>query len=114
MLATARIFPSPENQTVTNPPALSWYAVGSTPNGSKLVLTGDESQSAPALTITHSGEGVVVAWPAAFADFVLQENSDLTSTNWVDVTNSVNFVGGENQVNISSLGGNNFYRLRPK
>lgn len=114
MFATARIFPSPDNRTVTNPPALSWYAVGSTPNGSKLIVTGNESQPAPALTITQAGDGVVISWPAAFTGFVLQENSELASTNWADVTNSVSTVGGQNQVNISSFGGNNFYRLRPK
>jgi len=112
MLATATIYPSAANQSTTASPASSWYAIGSTPNGSKLVLTGDVSQPAPALNITQSDGGVVISWPAAFTGFVLQENNDFTSTNWADVTNSVNVVGGENQVFISSPAGNNFYRLR--
>ncbi len=112
MLAKATILPSPDNQTTTNSSLSTWYAVGSGPNGSMLVLTGDVSQPAPALTIAHSGGGVIVSWPAAFTGYVLQENSDLSSTNWVDVTNSVNVVGGENQVLISSPADNNFYRLK--
>ncbi len=110
--AAATIYPSPANQTATNPPASNWYAVGSAPNGSKLVMTGDASQPAPALTIRHSGGGMIVSWPAEFTGYVLQENGDFSSTNWVDVTNAVNTVGGQNQVNIPSPGGNNFYRLR--
>ena len=114
--AAATLYPSPENQTSTNALAStstsSWYAVGSTPDGNKLVLTGDSSQPAPALSITHSEAGVVVSWSAAFKGFLLQANSDLNSTNWVDVTNSVNVTGEENQVFISSPVNNNYYRLR--
>lgn len=106
------IRPSPEHQTSTNPPSEDWYAVVTAPNGNRLVVTSNVSQPTPALTITPSGSGVVVSWPAEFTGFVLQETSDLTTTNWVGVTNSVNVVGGENQVLISSPAGNNFYRLR--
>jgi len=110
--ATATIRPSPEKRTATNSPATNWYAVGSAPDGSKLVMTADDSQPAPVLSITHSGGGMVVSWPAAFTGFVLQENSDLSTTNWVDVTDPVNKVGEQNQVLISSPADNNFYRLK--
>jgi hypothetical protein len=94
--------------------ASGWYSAVSAADGSKLVLTGGSSQSAPILSITPSGSGVVVSWPAEFTSFVLQENRDLASTNWVDATNAVNTVGEEKQVNIPSPSANNFYRLRPK
>jgi len=42
---------------------------------------------------------------------VLQQNSDLGTTNWVNVTNAANFVGGQNQVLIPPLAGNGFFRL---
>jgi len=90
----------------------NWYSVVSAPNGSKLVLTGGSSQSAPALSIIHSGNGVIISWPSSFPNFSLQQNIDLTTTNWIDVTNSVNAVGEENQVIISPAVDNNFYRLK--
>ena len=111
-IAAATIYPSPENQSATNSPVSNWYAVGSAPDGSKLVMTGGTSQPAPALTIRNSGGGVVISWPAAFKGFVLQGNSDLSSANWVDVTDPVNKVGEENQVLVSSPADNNFYRLK--
>lgn len=111
-VAEATIHPSPANQTATNPPASNWYAVGSASDGSKLVINEDPSQPAPVLSITHSDGGVVISWPAEFTGYVLQENTDFSSTNWVDVTDPVKKVGEENQVLISSPASNNFYRLR--
>lgn len=65
----------------------------------------------PVLTIAVSGNDVLVSWSITYADFALQRNDDLTTTNWIDVTNSVNVVGGENQVLISAPAGDDFYRL---
>jgi hypothetical protein len=112
--AKATLYPSLENQTSTNPLPSHWYAIGSAPDGSKLVMTGDSSQPAPVLSIGHSGNEVIVSWPANFSNFILQQNNDLATPNWVDVTNSVNVVGEENQVVISPAVDNNFYRLKSK
>lgn len=65
----------------------------------------------PVLNIVLVSNDVLVSWSATYAGFGLQENGDLTNTNWMDVTNSVNVVGGGNQVLISSPDGNTFYRL---
>jgi hypothetical protein len=54
---------------------------------------------------------IIVAWPASSDGFTLQQNSNLGTTNWVNVPNAVNPVGGENQVIVSPAPGNNFYRL---
>ena len=110
--AKATLYPSPENQTTTNLPPSNWYAVGSAPDGSKLVMIGNSSQPTPVLSIKNSGNAAIVSWPSNFTGFILQQSSDLTATNWVDVTNSVNVVENENQVIISTVIGNNFYRLR--
>lgn len=113
-VAEATIHPSPTNQPVLNSPPLAsnWYAVATAPDGSKMVMTEDASQSAPVLNITHSSNDVMISWPATFTGFVLQENSDLSSTNWVDVTNAVNKTTEEFQVFISSPPENDFYRLK--
>jgi len=66
----------------------------------------------PILNISLTSNDVLISWSATYTSLALQENSDLTTTNWMDVTNSVNVVGGENQVLMSSPAGNNFYRLK--
>jgi hypothetical protein len=52
-----------------------------------------------------------MVWPFPSSGFVLQQNSDLGTTNWVNVTNAANFVGGQNQVLIPPSAGNDFFRL---
>lgn len=90
----------------------NWYAVVSSANGNKLVITGGPSQSAPVLSITPSVNGVILSWPSSYTNFVVQQNGDLTTTNWVNATNPVNQVGGQNRVTISEPIGNTFFRLK--
>jgi len=54
---------------------------------------------------------VVFSWPASASGFGLQQNSDLGTTKWVDVTNAVIVVGGNYQVIPSPASGRRFYRL---
>ena len=51
------------------------------------------------------------SWPTNSAGFVLQRNADLTTTNWVATSNLVSIVGANNQVILSPLTGNGFFRL---
>lgn len=67
--------------------------------------------NAPSLSITQSVNQVTVLWRLAFNCFVLQENSDLLATNWVNSTNAVTIVGNQCQVIVSPPTGNRFYRL---
>jgi hypothetical protein len=55
---------------------------------------------------------VLVAWPAPSNGFVLQENTNLITTNWGAVTNLPVEVNGEKQVTVSPLVGNRYYRLK--
>ena len=55
---------------------------------------------------------VVVAWPAPSVGFALQQNSAPDTGSWTGVTNTINSVGGENQVIIAPPAGNRFYRLK--
>ena len=61
------------------------------------------------LTATNT---VVVAWPAPSTGFSLQQNTDLRTTAWSGVTNTVNVVGSENQIITAPPVGNRFYRLK--
>ena len=77
-------------------------------------MTGDSLQPAPVLSITHSANVVIVSWPSSFTGFVLQQNNDLTTANWMDVTNAVSVVDEQNQVIMPPTSSNNFYRLKSK
>jgi hypothetical protein len=64
-----------------------------------------------ALAIARSGPSLVLSWPAPPGGFVLQKNSDLTTTNWVTATNIPVVVNGRSQVTLSPATGSQFYRL---
>ena len=53
-----------------------------------------------------------VSWPAGATGFVLQTNSDLTTTNWGDYTGTVDSNGGTNSVTFKSTTGSLFFRLK--
>lgn len=55
---------------------------------------------------------VIITWPAASTGFVLQENPDLSTTNWLDASNPVSVVGRNNQVVVPLQGGSDFFRLK--
>jgi hypothetical protein len=57
---------------------------------------------------------VGVSWLAPSRSFVLQENPDLTATNWMDVTNAptLNFTNLHYEVIIPLSTRSHFYRLK--
>jgi hypothetical protein len=57
---------------------------------------------------TANGGGVLVSWFPAWPGYQLQQNSNLGTTNWNNVSNP----SGTNRVTISPATGNNFFRLR--
>ena len=90
-------FTSPGNNSAGDP---DWVLVLETP------------VDPPALSISLTATNtVVVTWPSAWPGFTLQQNSDLTTTNWVSATNPITAVSNEYEVIISPLIGQQFYRL---
>jgi photosystem II stability/assembly factor-like uncharacterized protein len=74
-------------------------------------------QIAPAPTLninSFASTRAVLSWLVPSTNFVLQQNSDLSTTNWTDVTNipTLNFTNLQNQVILSPVGSNAFYRLK--
>lgn len=65
----------------------------------------------PSLSIALSGTNAVVSWAWSSSGFVLQQNSDLSTTNWTTVTNIPATANWQNQVVVSPGGGSRFYRL---
>jgi hypothetical protein len=55
---------------------------------------------------------VVVSWPSTETGFVLQTNSDLTTTNWGDYPGTVDSSDGTNSVTFKKSDGSLFFRLK--
>jgi hypothetical protein len=64
-----------------------------------------------ALRVARSNTNLVLSWPSPPGGFVLQENSDLTTTNWTATTSTPAITNFQNQVILPPTNGNQFYRL---
>ena len=66
----------------------------------------------PGLAIELVSPGVIlITWPAPSTGYVLQQSTNLTTTNWLAVTNPPMVVNGEMQITVSPTVGNRYYRL---
>ena len=66
----------------------------------------------PQLGITATNSATVqISWPASAGSFALQQNPDLTITNWTTLTNTPVLVSGEYQISLPSPASSMFYRL---
>jgi hypothetical protein len=65
----------------------------------------------PNLTITHSGNSVIVSWPNT-GSYTLQQNSKLAATTgWAASGYTISTTNGTNSITITSPAGNLFFRL---
>jgi len=65
----------------------------------------------PPLRVALMDPGMLLlAWPAAVTNYLLEQNPDLTTTNWTAVPDAPVLVGSEKQVIVSPTG-DRFYRL---
>jgi len=65
----------------------------------------------PTLSAQVSGNTLQLSWPTSIGGFALQSKADLNDATWQNVANPVSQADGENQVTITPLTGNQFYRL---
>ena len=66
--------------------------------------------SVPTLTINAASGGVNVSWPSFWTNWTLQQNFNLTTTNWANSGGIINY-GTNKRLTISSPTGNQFFRL---
>jgi hypothetical protein len=101
-------------------PYQPWVSVASSADGTVLVAVASngaiyvsrtQGYSLPRLSITPAANQFILEWPSNATNFVLQQNSNLATTNWTTVTNLVNQAGSQNQVIISPLSTHNYFRL---
>jgi endonuclease G len=67
--------------------------------------------SAPTLSIALAGDSVIISWPSPSTGFSLQQNTDLTTTNWTTYSGAVENDGTTRSVIIPIETGNNYFRL---
>ena len=102
-----------------------WLSVASSTNGSRLFAAAASgpntgllyvgtlpTPAAPSLSIAASGSNFKLAWPSSAAGFQLQQNLDLITMTWAEVTNTVLITNGLNQVTVSPTNSRAFYRLK--
>ncbi|MBE0544804.1 MAG: hypothetical protein IH623_25990 [Verrucomicrobia bacterium] len=72
-----------------------------------------QTPGAPLLSIaTTPTNTVVISWPSPSTGFVLQQNTNLASTNWTAVATPPTDDGSTRSVIVSPPVGNRFYRLQ--
>ena len=116
---------SGESWQLAYAPNSVWSSVASSADGTKLfAANGNDfdsalinggvytfalpSTNAPALNIATAGGNAFLSWPWPATGFVLQQNSNLATMNWVTVSNTPAVV---NQVIAAQTNSQNFYRL---
>jgi hypothetical protein len=114
--------------TITEAPVEVWDSVACSANGSNIVasvnggpiyvlqfpLAAPSLATPPRLSISSSGGSLKVSWFVPSTSFSLQQNSDLTTTNWTDVpmVPAIDFTNLNYQVTVSPTNGQSFYRLK--
>jgi hypothetical protein len=90
------------------------FVTGHSWNGSSsdYVTIKYSSMGGPPLTIARTATNTLaVSWPAPAADFTLQENTNIASTNWSALSTTPADDGTNKTIIIDPPAGNRFYRL---
>jgi hypothetical protein len=90
----------------------AWFGFTGADGGSTSVQTISNFSfvSVPPAAIQSGAGNVLVSWPGGTPGFTLQQNPDLTTSNWVNVTNAVILTNNFSQITIQATT-NIYYRL---
>ncbi|MGO9704396.1 MAG: WD40/YVTN/BNR-like repeat-containing protein [Limisphaerales bacterium] len=107
-------------------PVQYWTSVASSADGCKLVAVNagmwniaggaiwiSQTTPVPAVNITTTNSNLMLSWIIPSTNFVLQQNLDLTTTNWETLTDTpaLNLTNLQNEVMLSPSNSSGFYRL---
>ena len=71
-----------------------------------------QTAGAPVLTVSHSGNNIIISWPSASAGFGLQQNDNLATGSWTPANGfTISDDGTTKSITITSPTGNLFFRL---
>jgi hypothetical protein len=66
----------------------------------------------PSLTIALANtNSVIVSWPSSAIGYILQQNADITTSNWATNSFPISTINGTNSITITQPKGNLFFRL---
>jgi|SRR5665213_298351 len=103
-----------------NVPNEQWSSVASSADGNELIATVQgggiwifKTTPTPSLNISPSDTNLDLSWLVPSTNFALEQNLDLTTTNWVTLTNTptLNFTNLQNQVTITPTNSSGYFRL---
>jgi hypothetical protein len=107
-----------------NVPSAAWTCAAMSADGNEIIASignpstiggiyVSQTTPVPHLGIASSDRNLMLSWLIPSMNFGLQQNSDLTTTNWTDVTNLpvFNLTNLQNQVVLPLPDGNGFFRL---
>ncbi len=105
-------------------PSSFWAGVGSSADGNKLVAAVSanfalspiytlQSTPAPRLNLKSLLSNVALSWTVPSTNFVLQQKPDLSTANWVTLTNkpALNFSNLQDEIVLSPSNSSSFFRL---
>lgn len=99
------------SHTYTNSGDYPVYVTIQSTLGAKAVVSATATVP-PGLSFSRAGITNNLRWPAWAADYQLLSNTNVSSTNWLAVTNLVSLSGFENVVTNSATNGSYFFRLK--
>lgn len=109
------------NWTSNNAPHLNWVAVASSADGNRLVASAwdggiwtAQRTPSPQMNIAPGNGDLRLSWIVPSTNFLLQQNSDLTTANWADLTNkpALNLTNLQEEVILSPTNSSGFFRLK--
>jgi hypothetical protein len=102
-------------------PSKSWISVVCSADGNRLAAVAaagggiytQQTTPTPMLRLLPSGGSLLLSWTVPSMNFVLQKSSELTGTNWTDVTaaRTLNYENLQYQVSVPITSEAMFYRL---
>lgn len=104
---------------VTNSPNNYWFSVASSADGNEMLAGGNgyiyiyQSTPSPQLNLAPADTNLALSWLVPSTNFVLQQNLDLTTTNWVTLTPTptLNLTNLQNEVMLCPSNSSGFFRL---
>jgi hypothetical protein len=106
--------------TSNNAPFLIWQAVAMSADGNRMFATAwgggiwtAQTTPAPQMNLTLANGNLAFSWIIPSTNFVLQQNLNLTTSNWVNVTNTPvpNLTNLQDEVRLPITNASAFYRL---
>ncbi|HXR03275.1 MAG TPA: hypothetical protein VN836_01035 [Verrucomicrobiae bacterium] len=103
-----------------NVPTNLWESVAVSADGNRMVAAalGDgiyisQTTPKPELNLTSANGNLVFSWIVPATNFVLQQNLDLSTANWMTLTNTptLNLANLRDEVTLSPTNSSSFFRL---